>query len=69
MKAMRLLCLTAVLVSAFTLPASAGDIECGVTAPPPPPPTVAVSGEATEETGDITADLLAALLSGLLTVL
>lgn len=68
MKTLRRLCAVAVLTSAFALPAFADEIPCGIETPPPPP-GVAFTGETTEEGGDVTADLLAALLNGLLTVL
>ena len=67
MNSLQRFCAGFLLTLALTLPAFAGEIPCGVTAPPPPPPqeTTETPGEA----GDVITEALASLLSGLLTIL
>lgn len=69
MKTLRHLCLAVALTSAFAVPALADEIECGIQTPPPPPSASSEAAEETGETEGITADVLSALLNGLLTVL
>lgn len=73
MKTLREMTAAALLAGVLTVSASAGEIYGGYAPPPPPPPdSTPTAGGAAEEAGeteDLNLDTLAALLSGLLTVL
>lgn len=73
MKTLRKMTAAALLACVLAVSASAGEMSAGYAPPPPPPPdpppASAVAGTETDESGDITADLLAALLNGLLAAL
>ena len=67
MKTLRKLTAAALLACVLTVSVSAGDIWTGYT-PPPPPPTDPPPASA-EASGDVLSEVMASLLSGLLTVL
>ena len=73
MKTLRKMTAAALLACVLAVSANAGEIYAGYTPPPPPPPDAqpasAAAGEETDASGDITAEVLAALLNGLLAVL
>lgn len=72
MKTFRKLCAAALLAGVLTVSVSAGDMWTGYAPPPPPPDQTTTTNGATadtNETGDITFDTIATLLSGLLIVL
>ena len=67
MKTVRKVCAVALLACVLAVSASAGEMSApGVTAPPPPTDPPPASAEAT---GDVLSEVIASLLSGLLTVL
>lgn len=73
MKTLRKLCAVALLACVLAVSVRAGDMHAGYTNPPPPPPdppaATSATAEETDETGDVIADTIAALLRGLLIVL
>lgn len=61
MRHLRNLCAALTLACAFTMPAFAGEISCGVADPPPPPPPIA--GEMHAGFADVLLSLLGAVAS------
>jgi hypothetical protein len=59
MKNLKKLCATCALTLALALPAFAGNMEAGATAPPPPPPDSSSATTQGEMPTGITGDMLA----------
>jgi hypothetical protein len=63
MKNLRQLCAGLMLAMVFTLPAFAGEIDCGVTSPQSPQPTVTATGQIDTTLKEAAVSLIQSILS------